>query len=156
MTRVCKSLIVVLLALSVIGGASTVNARHHKHRARSGPVATAQNFTWKDKPLWNVDGTLVDVALGYDAACLSGNITANITVPYGMTATLIQDDTPTTWTVYHSNSSQAIRVQANFHGVAGCAGQQVGIAITPEANSHSWDANTGYGVYNTAFAVTTT
>lgn len=147
----------VAVALSEITGVAA--RKRNRHR----PRLTAEGMTWKGNiPLWDVDGEQVDVTFGWDDAYFKsgGRITATITVPNGMTATLVQDITPTDWTIAHSANS-AITVTASFPCVntiaRRCSGGVSGIQIHSLSNTspHGWDPVTVLGSYNAAYSATT-
>lgn len=153
---------------ALIGGAIGValldiTSAGAKRRKRRQPQVRAA-MTWKGKiPLWNVDGEQVDVTFGWDDLYFkaNGRITATITVPNGMTATLVQDETPTDWTVAHWSSPE-IKVTATFPCTntisRQCSTGQSGIKINAMtiASPHGWSPVTVYGSYNVAYSATTT
>lgn len=141
-----------------VGGALLdITGAGAKRRKRKHAGITAEGMTWKNTPLWRLTSNTtshdVDVSFGYDDARLTGRIQAIITVPYGYTATLIQDITPTDWSVAYWATNE-VKVTARFGG-NGCIGCQSGIAIDAPATS-SWGDVTQIGGYNAAYSVTTT
>lgn len=115
-------------------------------------------MVWKDNPVWEVDGSLVDLGFGFRQNCLTGPIAVEIAYPAGSKIRLIDDSQGPTqgyvWTTTPRDDLAATKNHVEIMATAtfpGKCGSDVAVGIAPI--SDRFQADRAEGGYNETLAV---
>jgi hypothetical protein len=110
-------------------------------------------LTWKTTPVWEVDGSQVDLQFGYTNRCLDGPISVLIEYPAGADIALInEDEAPPEGYVWTTQENASLELSASHIEIVATAifpgdcNSKAAVRFVPLSDRFHADENTGrYG-----------